>query len=165
VPEPEPVIPANEQPFFDLLVPTIPSAPPVNVDRVVREGDDLGWNETTVVMHTPGHTPGGIAIHLPDSRVVFTGDTVASMDGRPILGPFNVARVDAIRSFRRLAELDVDVACFGQRAPTIGGAGAESRRRPTRWRSRAGLERDPTRPAQAGAGLSMGARLPLRQAG
>jgi glyoxylase-like metal-dependent hydrolase (beta-lactamase superfamily II) len=28
------------------------------------------------VLHTPGHSPGGICIHLPDEGIVFSGDTL-----------------------------------------------------------------------------------------
>ena len=27
-------------------------------------------------LHTPGHTPGQLAVHIPEERVVFTGDTI-----------------------------------------------------------------------------------------
>jgi len=30
------------------------------------------------LLHTPGHTPGQLAVHLPEERVVFTGDTIFS---------------------------------------------------------------------------------------
>jgi cyclase len=33
---------------------------------------------TFELIHTPGHTPGQLAVHVPDERVVFTGDTVFS---------------------------------------------------------------------------------------
>ena len=39
-----------------------------------------------------------------------------------IVGPFNVARQDAIASFRRLAEMDVDIACFGHGDPIVADA-------------------------------------------
>ena len=51
-----------------------------------------------------------------------TGDNVASLGGRAILGPFNVARKDAIASFRKLAGMDVEVACFGHGDPIVGDA-------------------------------------------
>jgi cyclase len=31
---------------------------------------------TFELIHTPGHTPGQLAVHVPEERVVFTGDTV-----------------------------------------------------------------------------------------
>ncbi len=33
---------------------------------------------TFKLLHTPGHTPGQIAVHVPEEQVVFTGDTVFS---------------------------------------------------------------------------------------
>ena len=40
-------------------------------DLTLRVGD-----HTFNVLHTPGHTPGQIAVHVPEERVVFTGDTI-----------------------------------------------------------------------------------------
>jgi hypothetical protein len=48
-----------------------------------------------------------------------TGDNIASLGGKAILGPFNVDRHSAIASFRRLAEMDVDIACFGHGDPIV----------------------------------------------
>ena len=31
---------------------------------------------TFELIHTPGHTPGQVAVHVPEERVVFTGDTI-----------------------------------------------------------------------------------------
>jgi glyoxylase-like metal-dependent hydrolase (beta-lactamase superfamily II) len=127
--EPEAVITMEERPFFEKIAPTIPPAPAVQVDRVLREGDDLGWDRpAATVVEVPGHTPGSIAVYLPTERVLFTGDNVASMDGRAILGPFNVARKDAIASFRKLAKLEVEVACFGHGDPIVASAGAALRK-------------------------------------
>lgn len=101
----------------------------MQVDRVLRDGDDLGWGDPkAVVVEVPGHTPGTIAVYLPTERVLFTGDNVASVENLPILGPFNVATQDAIASFRKLAELEVDIACFGHGDPIVASAGAALRR-------------------------------------
>ncbi|MDD2421740.1 MAG: MBL fold metallo-hydrolase [Heliobacteriaceae bacterium] len=45
-------------------------------DRLLREGDTvkIGKTITLEVLHTPGHTPGGISLKAPG--VVFTGDTL-----------------------------------------------------------------------------------------
>ena len=122
--EPEALITEEERPFYDRIAPTIPPAAPVRVHRRLREGDDLGWDRPTKVIEVPGHTPGSIAVYLPDERVLLTGDNVASLGGRPILGPFNVARHKAIESFRRLARMDVEIACFGHGDPIVGDAHA-----------------------------------------
>ena len=42
-------------------------------DLMLRVGD-----HTFNLLHTPGHTPGQIAVHVPEERVVFTGDTIFS---------------------------------------------------------------------------------------
>lgn len=48
------------------------SPPP---DQTVDEGDLISFGEITLtVIHTPGHTPGGISLHVDDS--VFVGDTL-----------------------------------------------------------------------------------------
>lgn len=120
--EPPPQITPEEQPYYDRVAPMIPPAPAAPVDRVLREGDDLGWDVRTQVIEVPGHTPGSIAIFLPGEGILFTGDNVASLGGRAILGPFNVEREAAIASFRRLADLDVRIACFGHGDPIIDNA-------------------------------------------
>ena len=35
-------------------------------------------NHTFELLHTPGHTPGQLAVYVPEERVVFTGDTIFS---------------------------------------------------------------------------------------
>jgi cyclase len=42
-------------------------------DLEMKVGD-----KTFHLIHTPGHTPGQVAVFVPDERVVFTGDTVFS---------------------------------------------------------------------------------------
>ena len=69
----------------------------------------------------PGHTRGSIAIYLPKRRLLFSGDAAVSALGLgPPSGPFglfNEDRTAARASFRRLAELEFDVACFGHGKP------------------------------------------------
>lgn len=102
--------------------------PPCRVDRELAEGDLLDFGGGATVIGVPGHTDGSIAIHLPAHRLLFTGDSVASThDGRVILGPFNVDRAQAIESFRKLTELDVDMACFGHGDPRVADAAAALR--------------------------------------
>lgn len=42
-------------------------------DLTIRLG-----GHTFELIHTPGHTPGQVAVHVPEERVVFTGDTIFS---------------------------------------------------------------------------------------
>ncbi len=54
---------------------------------------------------------------MPRAKILFTGDAVASIDGRPVVGFFNVVPEQAKRSVRQLAELDFEVRCFGHGMP------------------------------------------------
>ena len=51
--------------------------PDRRVDDHLRDGQtiDIGGAEVTM-LHTPGHSPGGVCIHLPSEGVVFSGDTL-----------------------------------------------------------------------------------------
>ena len=46
-------------------------------DSDLADGDvwEVG-GERLEVLHTPGHSPGGVCLHLPDAGIVFTGDTL-----------------------------------------------------------------------------------------
>ncbi|WP_329173578.1 MBL fold metallo-hydrolase [Streptomyces sp. NBC_01477] len=121
-----PVFSDWERALFDSL-PPLPPAPPVAVDRAVEDGDPLGFGGGAEAVWVPGHTDGSIAVYLPGPRVLFTGDTAANVEGRTMPGVFNSDPARALGSFRRLAALDVDVACFGHGDPIAGGAAAALR--------------------------------------
>ncbi|MFC7328661.1 MBL fold metallo-hydrolase [Marinactinospora rubrisoli] len=118
--------PAWERELYASL-PSLPPAPPCPVHRELADGDVIDFGGGATVVGAPGHTDGSIAIHLPGPRVLFTGDAVAANGDEVILGVFNTDRARAIRSLRRLAELDVDVVCFGHGEPVVGGAAAALR--------------------------------------
>ena len=47
------------------------------VERYINEGDTFQLGNTTIkVLHTPGHTPGGLSYHIPSANIIFTGDTL-----------------------------------------------------------------------------------------
>jgi glyoxylase-like metal-dependent hydrolase (beta-lactamase superfamily II) len=76
----------------------------------------------------PGHTPGSAAFYLPRHRILFAGDAAArGPDGKVMCGVFNADRAGAAASFRRLAALDIAVACFGHGEPLTDGAAAKFR--------------------------------------
>ena len=53
--------------------------------------------------------------------MLFTGDTIANV-GTVMLGTFNQDRAQTVASFKRLAELDVETACFGHGEPITAAA-------------------------------------------
>ena len=131
MPAPAPEFTAEERPLHERIAAAaggLRAVPPCRVDRELSEGDLLDLGGGAVVIGVPGHTDGSIAIHLPAHRLLFTGDSVARTPaGRVILGPFNVDRDEAIGSFRKLAELDVDAACFGHGTPVLADGSAALR--------------------------------------
>ena len=76
--------------------------------RTVEDGDviDLGDRHFTVI-HTPGHSPGGIALFEEDTGVMFTGDVV--YDGPLIEDTYHSDIDDYIASMERLLAFPVRV--------------------------------------------------------
>jgi glyoxylase-like metal-dependent hydrolase (beta-lactamase superfamily II) len=126
-PGPPPALTDVERALHAKVAAGLQPAPPVRVDRAVRDGDVLDFADGARVVSTPGHTDGSIALHLPEHGVVITGDIAAEHGGEVMLGVFNLDRADAVASFRRLGDLDVDVACFGHGEPVLSGASGRLR--------------------------------------
>lgn len=69
-------------------------------DVTLRVGD-----RTFHLLHTPGHTPGQVAVYVPEERAVFTGDTVFSECTTWLM----TSDVDQwIASIDRIRALDID---------------------------------------------------------
>ncbi len=60
---------------------------------------------TFELIHTPGHTPGQLAVHVPEERVVFTGDTIFNECQTWLM----TSDVDQwLAALDRIGQLDVD---------------------------------------------------------
>ncbi len=45
--------------------------------RLVENGETITINDAdATILHTPGHTPGGLSLYVPSLEAVFTGDTL-----------------------------------------------------------------------------------------
>ncbi|MFE6973427.1 MBL fold metallo-hydrolase [Streptomyces sp. NPDC057682] len=106
---------------------TVPVAPPTRVDTELSDGSALPFGDGAVVVHSPGHTPGSVGIHLPRHKVLFTGDCVAEAQGQVLLGVMNIDRERAAASFGRLADLEAATVCFGHGEPLTEDAVAVMR--------------------------------------
>ena len=124
--ETPPDLTERERQMLAAIFPRVPRAERVDVDKEVLEGDAIAGGAGSIE-GVPGHTPGSIALFLPALGVLFTGDTIAFSNGRPVLGPFNVDRAEAIQSVRKQARLEFEVACFGHGPPIVGGASGRIR--------------------------------------
>ncbi|MEU6551539.1 MBL fold metallo-hydrolase [Streptomyces sp. NPDC046915] len=132
VPGPPPVLEDWERPIHAEALRKLPPVEPVPPEQVTEldDGDVLDFGGGARIVHAPGHTHGSIAVHLPEHRVLFTGDAVAAAPGTGtvILGVLNLDRARTVASFHRLAELDADLACFGHGDPVLGQASAVLRK-------------------------------------
>lgn len=111
-------------------------APPV-VDTEAVEGNRVTAGSAQLeIIHTPGHSPGSIALRGPDS--VFAGDTLfAGSVGRTDLpGGDTRALVDSVRS--KLFELDLDLPVYPGHGP-ITSLAAEMETNPFVGRGAQGL--------------------------
>ena len=47
------------------------------IERYLNEGETLQLGDTVIkVLHTPGHTPGGLSFYIESAHTLFTGDTL-----------------------------------------------------------------------------------------
>lgn len=85
---------------------------PVKADILVDEGDVIKLGNTEIkVMHTPGHTKGGVCYIIENDRIIFTGDTLFSL---------TVGRTDfeggsdeeMLESVTRIASLEGDYTIY-----------------------------------------------------
>ncbi|MCZ7385109.1 MAG: MBL fold metallo-hydrolase [Candidatus Methanoperedens sp.] len=81
-------------------------APGVFPDILLKGGELIGGLR---VIHTPGHTPGGICLYDAGSKSLFSGDTVFQDGsfGRTDLYGGNASKL--IESIKKLTQLDVSV--------------------------------------------------------
>ncbi|MFN2331746.1 MAG: MBL fold metallo-hydrolase [Halomonas sp.] len=110
--------------IFDRLPPvpyrsttySVRSAP---ATRLVEDGDviDLG-DRVFEVIHTPGHSPGGIALWEASSGILFSGDIV--YDGPLIEDTYHADAQDYYRSMKRLYDLPVSIV-HGGHFPSYDG--------------------------------------------
>lgn len=50
---------------------------PLPVDSYVEHGDEIQWGDGHgAVLHTPGHTPGSVCLHVEALGLLFAGDTL-----------------------------------------------------------------------------------------
>jgi len=105
-----------------------------NKGQLVFTGDlTLRVGEHTFhLLHTPGHTPGQLAVHVPEERVVFTGDTVFSEVQTWLM----TSDIDGwLVALDRIAALDVDHVIPGHGPITTTGYLATQKAVLLEWRS------------------------------
>jgi glyoxylase-like metal-dependent hydrolase (beta-lactamase superfamily II) len=87
--------------------------------RILEDGDviDLG-DRTFEIIHTPGHSPGGIALWEERTATLFSGDVL--YDGPLIEDTYHSNREDYFASMERLLRLPARIV-HGGHFPSFGG--------------------------------------------
>jgi glyoxylase-like metal-dependent hydrolase (beta-lactamase superfamily II) len=97
-----------------------PKHPPCPIDRTLADDDAVG---PLRVLHAPGHSPGHLALHWPERRLLIAGDAIATW---PELcagwKPFTLNEAQHRTTLRRMAELDADVVAVGHGDPILAAA-------------------------------------------
>jgi glyoxylase-like metal-dependent hydrolase (beta-lactamase superfamily II) len=103
---------------------------PARIDVCLQDGDELPALGGLRVVHSPGHTPGSIALHFPERGVLIVGDALQYRFGRMMLPNrlFTQDMDEAVGSIRKLARLDFETLCFGHYRPIVQEGGSALRR-------------------------------------
>jgi glyoxylase-like metal-dependent hydrolase (beta-lactamase superfamily II) len=115
-----PILPLSLWPFRIGLALGKPKHVPCSVDEALNEGDALGPLQ---VVHIPGHSPGHLAFHWPERRVLIAGDAIATWPSFGAGWPgFNLNEEQHRDSVRRLASFDAKVVGVGHGDPIVENA-------------------------------------------
>jgi glyoxylase-like metal-dependent hydrolase (beta-lactamase superfamily II) len=92
---------------------------PAPATRLLEDGDEIAaGGRVFEVVHTPGHSPGGIALYERATQILFSGDIV--YDGPLIEDTYHADGADYRRSMERLLGYDVRVVHGGHFASFSG---------------------------------------------
>ena len=99
---------------------------PLTEVRTFVDGATLDLPGSPRIIHLPGHTPGSVAVHVPDLDAVFLGDafttrSVLTGELGPRLAPFTLQPEQALASLARLDGLDATWVLPGHGEAWNGG--------------------------------------------
>ena len=101
---------------------------PVTDLTTFTDGETLDVPGRLRVIHTPGHTDGSCCFMLTDRRVLFSGDSLVTLNfvtgetgPRVLPGSFNKNSAEALDSLKRLKGIQADITLPGHGKPWRGG--------------------------------------------
>lgn len=102
---------------------------PEEVDIHLEGGEVLKPLAGLEVIHTPGHTPGSISLFSPRNHLLIVSDALTRKKRTPGLPHKSVSSnyPQAIDSIKRMADLDINILCFGHGRPLTGDVSAKIR--------------------------------------
>jgi glyoxylase-like metal-dependent hydrolase (beta-lactamase superfamily II) len=116
----KPTAPLRTYPFQVGIFLNRPRHRPCPIDESVEDGAPVG---PLRVLHVPGHSPGHLAFHWEERRLLLSGDAIATWPRFEAGWPaFTLNRDQHAESIRRLAELDAAIVGVGHGDPITDGA-------------------------------------------
>lgn len=94
---------------------------PDDADRLLEDGVVLPPLGGLRVVHTPGHTPCSISLYSPRHKLLLVSDALVRSRNNPqfphrmVSSNFTIA----LDSIKKMAQLDVDILCFGHGRPLM----------------------------------------------
>jgi glyoxylase-like metal-dependent hydrolase (beta-lactamase superfamily II) len=87
----------------------------VLVDSILENGDVLPVLGGLHVLNSEGHTPGHVSFFLPGERILFAGDSINNLHGKPVpnLTALTSDKVAAQKTFEAEMDLNPLVICCG----------------------------------------------------
>ena len=104
--------------------------PPAEHLQTMTDGEVLDVPGHPRIIHTPGHTPGSVSVHVPAVDAVMLGDTFTTRNvltgvTGPKPAPFTLQPDEAVRSLDRLADVNATWVLPGH-GPTWDGGVSEA---------------------------------------
>jgi glyoxylase-like metal-dependent hydrolase (beta-lactamase superfamily II) len=100
--------------------------PPVTQVATFADGEILDLPGSPRIIHTPGHTPGSVAVHMPVADALFVGDAlttgnVLTGERGPRPAPFTLEPEAALASLSKIEAVEATWVLPGHGAPWRGG--------------------------------------------
>lgn len=94
------------------LIPFPIAIPPVSPDNFFQDNMDITLGEIALqVIHTPGHSPGGVVLFFPKEKTLFSGDTLFKGNIGTLSLPSASAK-DMWKSLKKIASFPRDTLVY-----------------------------------------------------
>ncbi|MBV9006364.1 MAG: hypothetical protein JO181_17000, partial [Solirubrobacterales bacterium] len=99
----QPRLRGSESPLYEQIIPQVPAAPPVTLDERLGPGARRGLGHPRICSSLRQATlTANSRFWFPMQRALIAGDAMASRDGQPIPGVFNVDPAEAAATYATL---------------------------------------------------------------
>jgi glyoxylase-like metal-dependent hydrolase (beta-lactamase superfamily II) len=101
---------------------------PAQVDMPCHGGEIINCFGGIQVIASPGHSPGSLSFYHKDKKLLFVGDALSGTAGFHLPQRFGCSNYqEALRSVKKLSELDFETCLLGHGAPVTHNASTQMR--------------------------------------